>query len=87
MPVTLKTFFSIWVVSGITHTHRHTHMERESQRSHGKLNKMGSYPKKKKLSCEREICWEEKGRNGMGQIISHTRGKLKTFQWWEKGQR
>ena len=31
--------------------------------------------KKIKLRGERGIYWEEKGRNGMGQIISHRKGK------------
>ena len=25
--------------------------------------------------------WDEKGKNRMGQIISHKRGKKKLFQW------
>ena len=38
-----------------------------------------------KLRGERGTYWEEKGRNRMGQIISHKRGKKKLFQWRGKG--
>ena len=41
--------------------------------------------KKIKLRGKRGIYWEEKGRNGMGKIISHKRVKKKFFQWREKG--
>ena len=63
MFVTLETFFSIWVVGGITHTRTHTHTHTEHR-----VNGIGwdHIFKKMKLSGEREIYWEEKGRNGMG---------------------
>ena len=41
--------------------------------------------KKIKLRGERGIYWEEKGRNGMGQIISHRKARKSFFNGEEKG--
>ena len=37
-----------------------------------------------KLSGEREIYWEEKGRNGMEQIISHKKASKRLFSAGKK---
>ena len=42
--------------------------------------------KKIKLRGERGIYWEGKGRNGIGQSMSHKRGKKSFFNGGEKGE-